>query len=1127
MAALHKGQVSIDRGRRWRATAAAVLFGTSSVWSSLSAASTEPDWLAVPPLAGDGVDCARLLGRTARVAIATSPADPHRAALITDDGRLVALQVADGALAPPNESNGALTLFTTSDRTSALYGAWPLADCRVQGWPLPGAMPGSAFPEEFARRLIAISADDETQELAGSRPGGLQARAERRRAAHAEARTRLGDAAPLTLHLEWLATTAQIDAGAVVGDLGAGERRLDALQAQLGPSSYPTLQTLFELANALSGLDRQREVFALLDPRLPAVRDAIGERHRQALQLERLRVRALIVVRGGPAGVAAAEVLVANAERALPPDDPLLFSSRFVLAQALLIAGRYVEGLAILEPLQRQIGNEQSLRAATLLDRLASGHTAVGRLSEGLLAQQKSYLMTVALVGADHPDTLRAVNNYGNNLRQLGDNDAALPFVRQAYEGYNRLYGPGHLASVISARGLSLVLGELGRPTESLQIIEPQISAAVERLGPEHRQTINTKVHQAELLDLVGRYAESIAVSESVLAPATKLFGESGELTIISHTMLAGALAGAGDRARAQDQLAIALERIQRIKDQRRALALLGVAAAAAERIDDGPKLEALLRQFVDLADQADRSGLSEDVASQVQAWRAAPYMRYVALLAERGDVEAAFDLSERFKGRVLLASLGEITSDSSPALPEKVRAELTELRRQVRAAEAEVASAAVDSARIEAGARREAAAQAYLARRASARREYPRFAAIAEAPVLKSGDVARVLAADTCLLSFVIGETRAGVFVVSRSTHLQYFTLPPPKEIDAAVQKLRSAWSGQADRSVDAEVGAVFSKVLAPAITACPSHARKLVISPDGALALLPFELIEAGGGPIGERYAVSYVQSFSIYGLLRQRPPAARNKRPLLAVGAPTFAETGGTAVASPGPGEALRTATLRSAVAQIGHDDRATKRAFDALGVTWSPLPGAAREAQSVSRLFAPHLLLLGDDASEERLADLNRRGELAKYRFLLFSTHGYLSLTHPMLSAIVLRQPGSDRYDGYLTAAELPLYDLDSELIVLSACETGVGQVRSGSGVMGLPLSLMIAGNRNAVVTLWRVPDASAAEFVARLFGRLKANVPPAEALARTKRDMAMDRRFGDPVHWAGFVLYGAQ
>jgi hypothetical protein len=67
----------------------------------------------------------------------------------------------------------------------------------------------------------------------------------------------------------------------------------------------------------------------------------------------------------------------------------------------------------------------------------------------------------------------------------------------------------------------------------------------------------------------------------------------------------------------------------------------------------------------------------------------------------------------------------------------------------------------------------------------------------------------------------------------------------------------------------------------------------------------------------------------------------------------------------------------------------------------------------------------------------------------------------------------------------------------------------------------------AGNRNSVVTLWRVPDASAAEFVKRLFELLKAGAPPAVALARTKREMAQHRRYSAPLHWAGFVLYGAQ
>jgi CHAT domain-containing protein len=225
------------------------------------------------------------------------------------------------------------------------------------------------------------------------------------------------------------------------------------------------------------------------------------------------------------------------------------------------------------------------------------------------------------------------------------------------------------------------------------------------------------------------------------------------------------------------------------------------------------------------------------------------------------------------------------------------------------------------------------------------------------------------------------------------------------------------------------------------------------------------------------------------------------------------------------SPGS-EALRSAELDGAIASMAVDDTATRRAFDAIGKRWSPLPGAEREVRAVGRLFAEPRLLLGEQASEEQVAALNASGELRRYRYLLVSTHGYLSYTHPSLSAIVLRQPGSGGFDGYLTAAELPLYDLTSELIVLSACETGIGPVRAGAGVMGLPLALMIAGNRNAVVTLWSVPDASAAEFVTRLFTHLKAGAPPDQALRKTKRELAQHPRFGDPVHWAGFVLYGA-
>lgn len=1094
---------------------------------TLAAAATHAEpatvlrWHGVAVPAGGGADCGRLLAPGQKLALIAVADDPRRAALLTDDGRLLPLS-RDAGSAEPAASAASLRLVERPGQPPVLTGRRPDSDCRLDGWTWPQGASSSA--DRRLAPLVDIASDAETALQASLHSGGMAARAERRRSAHVQAAALLGESSALTQHLYWRARAAAIDAGSVIDDLGPGVARLQTLRATQGPNAHATLETLIELVTALMTLERFGEALARLDEALPGARAALGEGHRQLLQLERHRTRATLAARGVADAMRSTEALLARAEDVLSSDDPLLFDCRLLLAQALLRDGRYVEAVARLEPLAQQLGAERSQRAALLLDRLAAGYTASGRLSEGLLAQQRSLLLAESLLGSSHPDTLRGLNNLANNLRQLNDNDSALPFARRAHEGYNALYGAGHTASVISARGLSLILGELGRPEGSLRLIEPQIAAAIPRLGADHRQVLNTRIHQAELLNLVDRHADTVAVLEDVLAPATRVFGETGELTIVAHGILAGGYAGVGDHERARAQLAVAVERIGRIADQRRALAIMGFAAQTAERIDDLSTLETLLRQFVAIADRADRSGLSEDLASQVQVFRSAPYLRYVALLAERGEVDAAFDRSEQFKGRVLLATLGELAGDASAALPPEVRAELAELRKQVRAAEAELAAARGDSAGVEAGARREAAAQAYVARRAEAKRRYPRFAAVADAAVLGHADVARLLAADTCLLSFVVGETRAGVFVAARGQRIRYFALPAPRELEATVKALRAAWSGEAPGR-EAGTADALSRALAPALAACPRGVRKLALSPDGPLTLLPFEILAPDGTPLAARYELGYVQSFSVYGQLRQRPRTARHPQDLLAVGAPAYAAAGATVATVTGLDGAMRSATVRSAVTRLGHDATATRRAFDALGLTWAPLPGAEREARQAAALFPRHRLLLGDGATEDRLAELNRLGELRRYRYQLFSTHGYLSPAHPLLSAIVLRQPGSAGYDGYLTAAELPLYDIDSELIVLSACETGVGEVRAGSGVMGLPLALMVAGNRNAVVTLWRVPDASAAEFVVRLFAGLKAGRPPAAALARTKRAMASDRRYRDPLHWAGFVLYG--
>lgn len=1057
---------------------------------------------------GEGPDCARLIADGQRSAWVWHPGDRQRGVLVIDDGRVLPLR-RDGPA-----------------QRARLARPWPAADCA--GPVLPAPTLELALADDAAAALVDTLDLAEDHESASRRPGAMEARAAHWRSALARLRAVWTGVDPLgALVLERLdafATMAAADGGTVQIDLSPLEQRWRALAARLGPTAHASLEALTEWLWTLEMLERNAEGGAPIEAAWPAIVAALPASNRQRLRLDALRVR----LRSGGAARMLGDALAMQREarQALPPADPLRMDCELLSARVLMSTGRPAEALTVLEELAAHAGSGTSRRAALVQDRLSTMYLRVGRLSEGLLASQRAYRMTLELVSPGHPDALRAANNHADDLRQLGDVDAALPFARQAFEGYRRLHGDGHSDVLISARGLSLQLGESQRPAEALAIVQPQVVAAAQRLPADNRQLLNTRIHIVELLDLLGRHSQAVAEGEAVLGPTERRFGPDGELTIVAYVLLAGAQAGAGNSGRALELLAVATERIERIDDQRRALSLLDVAARAAERTGDAARHEALLRRFVELAERADRSGLSEELASWVHEFRAGPHLRWTVLRAERGEIDAAFDLSERFKGRVLLATLGQLAGDASPALPAAVRAELAAARLRVREADAALAAATEPLAKVAAGERREAAAQAYLARRELARREHPRFAAVSEAPVLGSRDVPGVLGAGRCMLSFVTAAEHAGVFVLAPGQPIRWHSLPAPKVLEGLVQRLRDAWSlGKPGKPASQEAAAEMARLLAPALADCPSRTTRLVVSPDGALALLPLEPLVIGGRRMVDRYAIGYVQSFSVLAHL-QRRGASRGDRPLLAVGAPSFALASQVTPDEALPPQALRAAAQSHAAATLTTDPQAARRAFDAMGMRWAPLPGAARELRDVGRLFKRADVLAGSDASEEALAAMNERGELARYRLLLFSTHGFLSYTHPQLSAIVLRQPGSERYDGYLTAAELPLYGLDSQLVVLAACETGVGPVRSGSGVMGLPLALMAAGNRHAVVSLWSVPDQSTSELVTRLFGHVQRGAPPAEALARSKRELARQPRHAHPVNWAGFVVYGA-
>jgi CHAT domain-containing protein len=271
----------------------------------------------------------------------------------------------------------------------------------------------------------------------------------------------------------------------------------------------------------------------------------------------------------------------------------------------------------------------------------------------------------------------------------------------------------------------------------------------------------------------------------------------------------------------------------------------------------------------------------------------------------------------------------------------------------------------------------------------------------------------------------------------------------------------------------------------------------RRWVISPDGPLAFLPFESLPLDGSMAVLEHDIRQVQSLSVWQLLRGRLDANRaavGRRALLAVGNPVF----------PRPTD---------------------------TEPMWSELADSGREIQTIAAMFEPlgSQTLVQREATEAQVQALNRTGALRDFRYLHFATHAYVDMQDAERSAVVLgADAGAPGTDSRITAAEWAAFDLRSDLMVVSACETGIGQQVAGEGVMGLPYALYVAGNAATALSLWKADSAATADFMIAFFSGLLRGLDPVEAMAAVKRQYIREPRldhYRRPYYWATFILYG--
>ena len=478
----------------------------------------------------------------------------------------------------------------------------------------------------------------------------------------------------------------------------------------------------------------------------------------------------------------------------------------------------------------------------------------------------------------------------------------------------------------------------------------------------------------------------------------------------------------------------------------------------------------------------------------------------------------AALEASEAGRARTLLETLAEaktqIREGVDPKLLERERA--LQLQLETLATRQMSSASAATAGKVETEIERVTAE--YRDVQGQIRARSPHYAALVQPETLKLKQIQELLEPGTLLLEYSLGEKRSFLWAITNDS-LQSFELPPQENIETLARKLYVAITSISN-TYENDARSISSILFGHLKDL--SKVKRLVIVADGALQYIPFAALPlAESDKLVSRYEIVRLPSASVLAVQRaqfaNRTPAPKS---VAVLADPVFDNLDARVIE-------LRDARRNSSVTAIA---RNSPRALRDTGVIVNGriqrLSFSLAEADAVYGAASPNDSLKAVDFKASRATATGP--ELSQYKIIHFATHGVLNSKHPELSAILLSMIDETGrpVDGLLQLHEIYNLKLPAELVVLSACETGIGKEIRGEGLIALTRGFMHAGAARVVASLWKVNDAATAELMAQFYREMFTNGKrPAEALKEAQISIAKQKRWRHPYFWAAFALQG--
>lgn len=390
----------------------------------------------------------------------------------------------------------------------------------------------------------------------------------------------------------------------------------------------------------------------------------------------------------------------------------------------------------------------------------------------------------------------------------------------------------------------------------------------------------------------------------------------------------------------------------------------------------------------------------------------------------------------------------------------------------------------------------------------------------------------------DTLLLEYALGDEKSYLWVIDRNQTTSH-ELPPSQQIKDLVEVFRrtllppqwkegeTAAEYQARARKTDQKFQTYSRQLSRLLLGPVSLARthRILIVPDGSLQYIPFAALplpslSGGDEPLVNSQEVVVLPSVSVLSSLKKAAAKRSSPTATAAIFADPVFEQDDPRVS---------TFRVRGKRGLQRRPTALTRAIRDVGGSHYIPrLPASRDEANAIATILRSgdpqgvHLALDFDASRDYVLTE-----GLARFRLLHFATHGLVDTRYPEMSGLILSliDRRGRRGDGYLRLGDIYKLKLSADLVVLSACDSGLGKNLDSEGVIGLPRGFLYAGAKSVIATLWKVNDEATAKLMASLYARIARGDRPSSALRGAQLEMVHDEQWSKPYYWAAFGIQG--